>query len=540
MGDEIALLTIAEAGRRMDEGELDSSALVEACVARIQAHDHAVASFLTLDGDGARAAAKSAAARIAKQGRKGPLDGIPLAVKDVFDTADMPTTGNSRILADNRPASDAAAIAHLRGAGAILLGKLAAWEFAMGGTSTALPWPPTRNPWDLARDPGGSSTGSAAAVAAGFVFGSLGTDTGGSIREPAAWCGLAGLKPTQGLVPLEDTLAASLGFDHAGPMARSSEDCALLLDAMVGNREPRFAGVIGSGVAGMRVGVIDLGSHADGLHPDVVTAMWAARRTFEAARAIVNDVRLPPLDLFSAVVTVMASVEGYVLHRDRLPAEADRYDPLTLQRILAGADIPGSAYVEAMAVRSALRREVAAAFRSFDLFLMPTTYGPAPLLGGFDSHGGHASLGRPWNVVGAPALSIRAGFDRDGMPLGLQLVGAPGSDGPVLAAGHALEQGLGSTGQWPDLAKTATGRLPVPTIDQPDPAALDAATKAAIERIRAAASSALRDLLMMVGRPSPVSPARGATWRSRRRRSGACGRAGARRRGRASGRGRHP
>lgn len=485
MSDAIALLSLAETGRRLDRGSIDPIALVENCLSRIEAHDGKLASFLHID-PAIREKAKAATLRISREGRVSPLDGIPLGVKDVFDTHDMPTTANSRLFLDNRPTQDAVAVEWLRRAGGLMLGKLAAWECAMGGTSVELPWPPARNPWAFDRDPGGSSTGSAAALAAGFLYGALGTDTGGSIREPAAWCGLAGLKPSYGLVPLEGTMAASFTLDHAGPMARTSEDCALLLDAITGANDRRHVRALSRGVDGLRIGLVDLGSHMGDLDHDVAATLVNARHILEIAGARFHDAELPPLELFSAVVAVVASVEGFALHRHRLELSGPLYDPLTRQRIEAGATIDGATYVDALALREQLCRKVAALFDRFDLLLMPMTYGPAPRLGGFDSHGGHPSLGRPWNVTGAPALSVRSGFSRDGLPLAVQIIGPPGADGLVLAAGHAVEQGLGIAEIWPDLKWTTRWPADTPDIAQPDPKTLATAIETAVALVQGA------------------------------------------------------
>lgn len=266
-------------------------------------------------------------------------------------------------------------------------------------------------------------------------------------------------------------------------MARNSEDCAILLDALAGGSERLYAGGLAWRIDGLRIGVVDLGRYSDNLHPDVARAWETARRALESVGARIGTARLPPLDLFSAVVTVLASVEGFVLHRDYLAKAGDIYDPLTRQRILAGEKIRGSLYVDALAMRQSLSHEVAIAFEGFDLLLMPMTYSAARLLGDFDSHGGHPSLGRPWNVIGAPALSVRAGFNCSGLPLAVQLVGLPGADGLVLTAGHALDLVLSIGDIWPDLARTTRAPATPSAIVQPDQAALAAATEAALERI---------------------------------------------------------
>ena len=372
-----------------------------------------------------------------------------MGVKDLFDVAGQPTSWNSRLRGAPIAAADAAAVGLLRARGAILLGKLAAWECAVGGASFDLPWPPTRNPWGPDRDPGGSSTGAAAAVAAGLCYGAIGSDTGGSIREPASWCGIVGLKPTFGLVSGEGGLAASHNFDHVGPMARTSEDCALLLDAMTKNGG--FAARLAGGVEGLRVGVVDLsGEERLDLAPEVAAAVAAGAAALAVRGARVAAARLPRLDLFSAVVAVAAAAEAHAIHRRWLAQSPHLYDPLTRRRLEIGGKVGASDYLVALAARQALSQAVAAVFADFDLLLMPVTRTTAPHLGGFDSHGGHPSLCRPWNVAGCPALSLPCGLSAAGLPLSVQIVARPNADAVALRAGHALEAHFGPSPRPPD------------------------------------------------------------------------------------------
>jgi len=488
MADDIAFLSISEAAQRIDAGTLSPVAIMEACLARIATHDGHVHSFLHCDGSGALEAARRAERTIAENGRRNALEGLPVGIKDLFGTQGMPTTYNSRAYAGETPTDDAVAVARLRQQGAVVLGKLSAWECGMGGTSFDLPWPPARNPWALERDPGGSSTGAGVAVAAGFCFGAIGSDTGGSIREPAAWCGIAGLKPTYGLVPCEGGLAASFSLDHAGPMARTVEDCAHLLGALAGGAPDAFARGISGGVAGLSVGVVRLGDDEEAdLDPAVAQTVEKAAATLGQLGARLSEVRLPALQLFSAVVTVIASAEGYALHRERLHRAGHLYDPLTLQRIMAGAVIKAADYVDATRLRSTLSRQVRDVFRECDLLVMPMAYGPAPMLGAFDSHGGHPSLGRPWNVTGSPALSVRSGFTENGLPLAVQIVGRPFEDALVLRAGHALETALGYGSRRPEFIGQSTPR-PVQGVSSgaDEDEALRRATRDAINTVRTA------------------------------------------------------
>jgi aspartyl-tRNA(Asn)/glutamyl-tRNA(Gln) amidotransferase subunit A len=440
--DDLAFLSLAEAALKLRAGAISPLDLVEACLARIGAHEPNLRAWLHVDAEGARQAAQASTPGASA------VSGVPLGVKDLFDIAGQPTSWNSRLRGAPIAAADAAAVGLLRARGAILLGKLAAWECAVGGASFHLPWPPTRNPWGPDRDPGGSSTG-AAAVAAGLCYGAIGSDTGGSIREPASWCGVVGLKPTFGLVSGEGGLAASHNFDHVGPMARTSEDCALLLDAMT--KDGGSAAGLAAGVAGLRVGVVDLsGEERLDLAPEVAAAVAAGAAALAASGARVASARLPRLDLFSAVVAVAAAAEAHAIHRRWLAQSPHLYDPLTRRRLEIGGKVRASDYLVALAARQSLSQAVAAVFADFDLLLMPATRTTAPHLGGFDSHGGHPSLCRPWNVAGCPALSLPCGLSSAGLPLSVQIVARPNEDAVALRAGHALEAHFGPSPRPPD------------------------------------------------------------------------------------------
>jgi aspartyl-tRNA(Asn)/glutamyl-tRNA(Gln) amidotransferase subunit A len=442
-------MDLRDALRRFRSKSLSPQELVEGSLERAASLQPRIQGFLHLDAEGARAAARDCDPAL-------PLAGIPVGFKDLFDVAGQPATGNSRVFEGRTATHDAPSVEALRAAGAIVLGKLACWECGMGGTSFALPWPPVRNPWRLDRDPGGSSTGSAAVIAAGICLGALGTDTGGSIREPAAWCGIAGLKPTYGAVSTSGVMAASFTLDHAGPMARTSWDCALLFDALAGG--DACARSIDLGVAGVRIGVVDLSGESNlMLAPDIAAAVERVAQGLSKQGATLTCVRLPPLSQFSSVCTLLAGAEGLTIHRETVDLLADRYDGLTLHRLLAGRLISGADYVAADVLRRQLIATTRNLFREVDLLLMPTTAGTAPLLGEFDSHGGHVSLCRPWNVTGLPALSVRAGFDRDGLPIGIQIIGRPRDEALALRAGQAVETQFEHRTLWPDVEA-----LPIP------------------------------------------------------------------------------
>jgi aspartyl-tRNA(Asn)/glutamyl-tRNA(Gln) amidotransferase subunit A len=447
MSANLSRMTIADAAAHPAD-RFSALEWVEAYLARIAALDGALHAYLHVAA-AAVTAARAADAAIAESGRNGPLFGAPVAIKDVIDVAGMPTTANSALAEGAAALEDAIAVRRLRDGGAIVLGKLAAWEFAVGGVSFDLPWPPARNPWDLDRDPGGSSTGAAVAVAAGLCAGAIGTDTGGSIREPAAWCGLAGLKPTFGVVERRGVWPVSTTLDHVGPMAWTSEDCALMLDA-IANSNPRRAPAsyskgIGAGVAGLRIGLLDLDSETRlPLENAVAAELEEVARLLGRLGAAVKRARIAPLAVYNAVVTIIAAAESYEVHKRRLAATPYGYDALTRQRLLSGASVRTKDYVRAQRERLNLIADQAELMNDVDALVMPTTAGVAPKLGAFDSHAGHPSLTRPWNVTGNPALTVCAGFSPEGLPVGAQIIGRPFEDAVVLRVGHALEKATGT------------------------------------------------------------------------------------------------
>jgi aspartyl-tRNA(Asn)/glutamyl-tRNA(Gln) amidotransferase subunit A len=446
MSTDLSRMTIADAAAAR-AGRFSAVEWVEAFLARIDALDGALHAYLHVAA--AAAVARAADAAIAESRRDGPLLGAPVAIKDVIDVAGMPTTANSALVEGVAAREDAIAVRRMRDEGAIVLGKLAAWEFAVGGVSFDLPWPPARNPWDLDRDPGGSSTGAAVAVAAGLCAGAIGTDTGGSIREPAAWCGVAGLKPTFGLVERRGVWPVSTTLDHVGPMAWTSEDCALMLDAMASSNSGRARGSysrdIAAGVAGLRIGLLDLDSETRlPLENAVAAALEEAARLLGRLGAAVKRVRIAPLAVYSAVTTIIAAAESYEVHERRLAETPYGYDALTRQRLLSGASVRTKDYIRARRERLDLIAAQAELMNDVDALVMPTSAGVAPKLGAFDSHAGHPSLTRPWNVTGNPALTVCAGFSPEGLPVGVQIVGGPFEDAVVLRVGHALEKATGT------------------------------------------------------------------------------------------------
>src|SRR5213080_479826 len=317
-------LTIADAARLIEKRELSPVELVDSRLDRIARLDGKLHSFIRVLADDARAAARAAEAEIAAGKYRGPLHGIPIGLKDIYETAGVATTGHSKVMQDHVPKADAFSVKKLRDAGAIVMGKLATHEFAFGGPSFDLPWPPARNPWDMSRFTGGSSSGTGAAVAAGLVLGGTGSDTGGSIRGPAAYCGLAGIKPMYGLVSRMGILPLAFSLDHAGPMAWTAEDCAIMLQAMAGpdpadpgsaNRPiPDYRASLHGEVKGLRIGLVRHFYERDNeANAATRNAIDAAAKTLEGLGCAVREVTLSPLaDWAACGVTIMLS-EAYAI-----------------------------------------------------------------------------------------------------------------------------------------------------------------------------------------------------------------------------------
>jgi aspartyl-tRNA(Asn)/glutamyl-tRNA(Gln) amidotransferase subunit A len=456
-------LTIAEAGRLIAAKKLSPVELTKALLARIKAVDPKINAFLAVTEKPALTAAR-AAERAVMAGQKHPLLGIPVAYKDIYDTAGVPTTAHSRILQTNVPKHDAETVRRLREAGTIMLGKLATHEFAIGGPAFDLPWPPARNPWDTRRFTGGSSSGSAAAVAAGLALGALGSDTGGSIRLPASYCGIAGLKPTPGLVSRRGVIPLAPSLDTAGPMAWTAEDCALLLDALAGYdaADPAsvpgpavvYANAVAAPVKGLRVGVLrHLYEHDMPAAPEVLQAMNRAVATLKSLGCRVEDATLPPLQDYNAVGRVIISAEAYALHEANLQTRLSDYSRTFRIRVLSGALIRASEYIAAQRRRTDLIAATAQAFARFDLLISTPTTGSAPMLSEQRPDDG---FGRPLlttlaNVAAVPSLVVCAGFTTAGMPLGLEIIGPAWGDATVLRLGHHFERETGTRARRPEI-----------------------------------------------------------------------------------------
>jgi aspartyl-tRNA(Asn)/glutamyl-tRNA(Gln) amidotransferase subunit A len=448
--DELAFLSVAEASTGVRDGSLSPVRLVECLLERIERLDPLLHSYLFVDAESSLQAAKTAEREIAAGGWRGPLHGVPIAVKDIIDLEGQPTTCHS-LIGNAEPAlRDAAVIRQLRDAGAILIGKTALHEFATGGPAFDLPWPPARNPWNPALHPGGSSSGSGAAVAAGLAMAAIGTDTGGSVRNPATCCGVVGLKPTYDLVSRAGVFPLSFSLDHVGFLSRSAEDCAILLDAtatpashLACNRfHERIVQDTASGIRGLRIGVISHYYKEDAqADTAVVRGLEDALEVFRGLGATLVPVRLSPLQTWSACGRIIQQAEQYVVHEAWLRDRPQDYCALSRGKLVAGAFLGAAEYVRALQVRRLLCEEYAALMESCDAV---ATVSGMTLPCAIDDPGAiaatyerHARM--PFNVTGAPAMSLPVGFSESGMPLGLQLAARPYAESTLLRIAAAYE-----------------------------------------------------------------------------------------------------
>ncbi|MEN3304591.1 MAG: aspartyl-tRNA(Asn)/glutamyl-tRNA(Gln) amidotransferase subunit [Micromonosporaceae bacterium] len=459
---ELHELSVAEAGALVRTGRLTSLELTENAVDRIARLDPLLHSFVLVTADLARSRAEQADRELAAGHDRGPMHGIPYALKDIFATAGIPTTSNSRLMVDHRPEQDSAVEERLRDGGGVLLGKLATHEFALGGPSFELPFPPARNPWDLDRFPGASSSGSGAAVAAGLVRVAIGSDTSGSIRGPACHCGVVGLKPTFGLVSRRGAFPLSYSLDHVGPVARTVHDAALALQVIGGpdDRDPAGAGVdpgdvtspLDAGVAYLRIAYgRDMIAGDPATSPEVLAAIDGAVEILRGLGARVEEVTLPPFELFNAVGRVIMAAEGYTIHerwlRDR-PADYGRY---TYQRLVPGAGLTAADLVQAQRVRRQLADTMSRdVLTDHCALILGSSLAPAARFADFPRdwpppRAATATQTIVANVTGHPALGVPVGLSREGLPLGLQLIGRAFDEATVLRIGAALERCLTPT-----------------------------------------------------------------------------------------------
>ena len=458
--NNLCYLSATDLGEKITAGEISSVAATEAYLDRIAQLDGNYASYITVTAERAREDARRADAEIAAGNRRGPLHGVPVAVKDQFDTAGIATTNGSTILAENVPDVDATVMARLKAAGTVLLGKLNMSEYA-SGDAFRHPYGRPRNPWDTRRNPGTSSSGSGAATAAFLCATSLGEDTGGSIRGPAAFCGLVGIRPTFGRVSRHGVFGASWSMDTVGPISRTVTDCAHTLAAIAGHDPhdpqtwdapvPDYAAALDGNITGLKLGIVTERVHTDANDPEVRDAVIAATEVLGGLGAEVREISLPLIVNSSEISYAIISSDAAMLNWDIIATERLReLDHNNQVRLLMGSVIPAKAYQKAMRLRDALRSQIIAALDDVDALIMPASSVPATpipestglgtkadVIAGFKGRRGFTA---PFNLANLPALSINCGFTASGLPIGLQIAGRAFDETTLFRLAYAYEQ----------------------------------------------------------------------------------------------------
>jgi aspartyl-tRNA(Asn)/glutamyl-tRNA(Gln) amidotransferase subunit A len=456
--------TILEVGELLRKRKLSPVELTRDCLARIEKLNPTLNAFITVTAESALAQARQAEKEIRQGQWRGPLHGIPIALKDIIDTAGTRTTAASALFKDRIPAEDAEVVRRLKDAGAVLLGKQNLHEFAYGGSSVVSYYGAVHNAWNPAHIPGGSSGGSATSVAAGLCYGAIGTDTGGSVREPAALCGVAGLKPTFGRVSTRGIIPLAPSLDHVGPITRTVADAAVILQAIAGYdaKDPNSADMpAGDYVAALhekpkpaRIG-IPRKFFYEGLHPEVASAVEQALGVLKTMAAGMREVeRAVPTD-----VTLLTG-EAYAYHAEFVARSPELYQPETLRRIRTGAIMTAADLVERRRELQQARLEIRKVFESVDVLLTPTTPIPAPSIAELTQNPDLLRPReilllrntRPINIWGLPAISVPCGFTSAGLPIGLQIIGPHWGEATVLQIAHAYEQATAWHKRQPQLA----------------------------------------------------------------------------------------
>lgn len=447
---DLTSLTLSEASELLASRAISAVELTRACLDRIEKVDPVLNAFITVTGDAALAVARQCDQQFRRGRRIGPLHGIPIAVKDNIDTAGVPTTAASELFKERIPAEDAEVVRRLKEAGAIILGKTNLQEFAYGGSSAVSCFGPVHNPWGLDLVPGGSSGGSAAATAAGLCFGSLGTDTAGSVRMPASYCGIVGLKATYGRVSNRGSIPLSWTLDHIGTLCRTVRDTAIMLEAIAGfdAHEPgsvavpvdRYSRALNLPKSKLRIGV-PRHPFFDELDPENLAAVTAAVDILRPRVESVRDVELPPLPAMHFVM----GTEAYAYHQRWLAESPQKYQRDTRDRIIGLAQqVSKEEYANARRACGVLRRDIGQLFVDVDVLIMPTVPGPPsriePVADNAARDPERTRNTWPFNVTGLPAVSVPCGFSKSGLPIGLQIVGAPFAESTVLALAYAYEQ----------------------------------------------------------------------------------------------------
>ncbi|HVB66725.1 MAG TPA: amidase [Acetobacteraceae bacterium] len=499
---DLHFLSIAQAAGLIARRQLSPVDLTRALLDRIAAIDPQLNAFLLVTADRALDQARTAEAEIMAGRYRGPLHGIPIGLKDIYCTKGIRTTGHSRTRVDFIPGFDATTVRLLDRAGAILLGKLATHEFAHGGPSFDLPWPPARNPWARDHATGGSSSGSGAGVAAGLMLGALGTDTGGSIRNPAALCGIVGMKPTYGRVSRAGVWTNSYSYDHAGPMAWTVADCALMLRAIAGHDPadpasadrpvPDYAAALNGDVRGLRVGVLrHLYERDVPVAPAVRAAMEAALDVLRKLGAVVEDASIRPAQDYYDVKIVGAESELYAVHEPALRTQLGAFGEDFLGRSLAALLITGADYVQSTRERRVMMAEMAPLYARHDV-LVTAGPGPASRLDAWRTidFWRKPSLTTPFNVTAGPALAQCIGFTDAGLPLSMQVAGRPFDETTVLRLAHAYEAATPWRSRRPML-DPAAAPLALPPVPDPERAEVTPARRAELAGLCARAGLAV-------------------------------------------------
>jgi aspartyl-tRNA(Asn)/glutamyl-tRNA(Gln) amidotransferase subunit A len=442
-GHEPCWLGVGDLARLFASGATTPSRHLEYVLARIDALDGQLHSFVHIDRAGARDAAMQATRAMAAGRAIGPLHGVPIGIKDVIDVCGMPTRCHSRLMSHDPVDRDAWVVQALRQAGAVIVGKLATHEFAIGGPAFDLPFPPARNPWNPGCHPGGSSSGAGAAVAAGLIPAAIGTDTAGSVRNPASACGIVGLKPGYGLLPCDGVFPLAPSLDHLGIVTRSVGDAALMLAAL---RPQSVSNLTGDALTGLRVGFVRH-FHETDMIADAETgaALAGVAAALAQGGANVSDIALPPLDRFAVINRVLLQSEGFAIHADNLRKRPEAFASLTRAALLPGAFTTSEDYRAAQCQRAALTAAVNAAFATTDILLCASSMEPACAIDAPDAIARTymRNARAPFNVTGHPALAMMAGLSQGGLPLSVQFAGRHGEESRLLGVAQAWQTAMG-------------------------------------------------------------------------------------------------
>ena len=465
---DLAWLTVAEASELLRTLQLSPVEYTKALIARAEKHDKNYNAYLRATPEIALEDARRAESEIMRGHWRGPFHGVPYGLKEIVVYTGLPTTAHSKILQDNVAKSDAVVTQKLRAAGGVFMGKLSTHEFATGGPSFDLPWPPARNPWNRDHFCGGSSSGSGTATAAGFLPAAIGTDTGGSVRNPASMCGVVGMKATYGLVSRRGVVPLAYSLDHVGTLTRTVRDNALMLDLIAGNdaQDPGSASLHNSGatggytaqlgrdITGVRVGVLrhfyarDMEADAE-----IAAGIEAAVDTLAALGAQVREVSTAPLNEYLACNRTILTSEAFAVHEQWMRERPQDYGALARERLMAGAFVRAADYVNATRLRRKMTDAFHALFREVDVIITASSMDPACRID--DPKAIEYTYGRqaraPFNVTGSPALSVPTGFSESGLPLGMQIVGKPFSEAMIYRVAHAYEQATDWAQQHPTL-----------------------------------------------------------------------------------------